>query len=124
MNQLATKKLSFKLSKGEYMRLLFLAKLKRIAARLQNKITERIYSFLVISGSEIELDKSKTKWRIKYGGDLCDCELTYENQLMATATVCPNPCLVDLELLKDEYPEAYRACVSANGRHLRFNLKK
>jgi hypothetical protein len=122
--QTVEKKKTIRLNKAEYMRLMFLAKLKRVMARLKNKVTDRTYRFLKLYSYSIAIDRSKTEWKILYNENLEPCEMVYDSQLVATVLVCDNPLSCDLELLKAEYPEAYLACVKANGKHLRFNIKK
>lgn len=113
------------LNKGEYLSLLLLARLKRVLARLKNKVTERTFRFLVRSGNPVTLDTSKTEYKLAYGAGLVPVELVYQDQLCATVVPCDNPRTVDIEYLKDNFPKAYAACVNEEtGRHLRFNIKK
>jgi len=122
--QTLEKKVQVKLSKGEYLRLRFLAKLKRIIAEGENKAKERIALFIGLTGNPVKLDTSKSAYRIEYGENLFPCEMVYDGLTVATLTVCDNPLAVDMALLKDEYPEAYLACVKANGKHVRLSVKK
>ncbi len=122
--QTLEKKVQVKLSKGEELRLRFLARLKRVLAHTENKVKERVALFIGLTGNSVKLDTSKSAYRIEYGENLFPCEMVYDGLTVATLTVCDNPLACDLALLKEEYPEAYQACVSANGRHVRLIIKK
>ena len=117
-----TNKKTVRLTKTDYLKILFYAKLKRVAAKLANKITSRQYQILALS-NKVLLDDSKTEWKIRY----CSfepAELVYGEQLVATVIACDNPPKCNLELLRERFPAAYNACMEQNGQHLRLNLKK
>lgn len=124
MNTVIETKNAITLTKGEYLKLQFYLKLNRILARLKNKIEERKFEFLLRSGSEVALDKSKTEYKVKYGAILTPCEFVYADMLVATVIACDNPCKVNTEKLERLYPDAYADCVTKGGQHLRLNIKK
>ena len=112
------------LSKGEVITLRFLGKLKRVAARLKNRITERNFRFLSMSNPALVLDKSKTEWKILFGDTLIPAEFVFGSELIASVIVAQNPRLIDVERLEKEFPSAFLSCVSPGAFHLRLNIKK